>query len=119
MTVRTNMAKPKKNLRASLCEVLRRLLPDPVREQVAGESLTLTAGDPGLVVVTLDDEGVGVGIFQVRWDGPHTPVQYTRPLARVAWADCRDQGEEAGVAVQPDEKAAWKAKLHGRQPVSR
>jgi hypothetical protein len=93
------MAKPKKNLRASVCEAIRRLLPDPVREEGSSDSLTLTAGDPGLVVVTLDDEGVGVGIFQVRWEGPHTPVPYTRPLARVGWSDFHDQGEEAVVAV--------------------
>jgi hypothetical protein len=92
------MAKAK-NLQNSVSEALRRLLPEPVREEGSGDNLTLTAGDPGLIVVNLDGEGVGVGTFQVRWEGPHTPIPYTRPLARVAWTDFRDQREEAVVAV--------------------
>jgi hypothetical protein len=87
-------------LRAVVADALHRLLPEPVREERAGDRLTLTAGDPGLVVITLDNKGVSVGIFQVRWEGPHTPVPYTRPRASVAWANLNDRTEEAVVAVQ-------------------
>src|SRR4051812_47331358 len=93
------MAKPKKNLRASVCEALRCLLPDPVREEASGQDTTLVAGDPGLVAVRLTDEGIAVSVYGVRWDGPHTPVPDHRPLAEVAWADFRGNEAEAVVAA--------------------
>jgi hypothetical protein len=93
------VAKPKKNLRTSVCEALRRLLPDPVREEASGEGTTLVAGDPGRISVCLTDEGLAVSVFGVRWDGPHTPVPDHRPLAEVAWADFRGNEAEAVVAA--------------------
>ncbi len=94
------MAKPKKNLRASVCEALRRLLPDPVREEQSPSGTTLVAGDPGLVAVTFTDEGLAVSVFGIRWDGPHTPVPDHRPLAQAAWSDFREGEAEAVVAAQ-------------------
>jgi hypothetical protein len=99
------MPKPKKGLKASLCETLRRLLPGPVREENSTSATTLEAGDPGLVAVRLGEEGVEVSVFGVRWDGPHTPVPDHRPLAAVAWAALGSEAE-AAVAVHMLARAA-------------
>jgi hypothetical protein len=94
------VAKPKRNLRASGCEALRRLLPEPVREEESAGATTLLAGDPGLVAVRFTDSGLTVSVYGVRWDGPHTPVLDHRPLAEVAWDDFRGGETEAVVAAQ-------------------
>jgi hypothetical protein len=62
--------------------------------------MTLTAGDPGLVTVSVDPDGIAVAVFGVRWDGPHTPVPDPRPLACLAWSDFRGSEAEAVVAAQ-------------------
>lgn len=93
------MAKAKKNLRASVGEALRRLLPELVREEHSPGGTTLVAGDPGLVVVMLTDEALAVSVYGVRWDGPHTPVPDHRPLAQAAWSDFRGGEAEAVIAT--------------------
>jgi hypothetical protein len=93
------MEKAKKTLRARVCEALRRLLPDPVREEASDEGTTLVVGKPGLVAVRLTDAGLTVSVYGVRWDGPDTPVPDHQPLAEVAWADFRGNEAEAMVAA--------------------
>jgi hypothetical protein len=78
------MTGSKKNLRASVCDALRRLLPEPVREEESAGATMLLAGDPGLVAVRLTDSGLTASVYGVRWDGPHTPVPDDRLLAEVA-----------------------------------
>lgn len=94
------MKRSKKPLRDPILETLRRLLPDPVQKEEVGEVITLTAGSPGLVTVTLDQEGIVVAIFGIRWNGPHTPVRDDRQLARVTWSEFRSHETEGLIAVQ-------------------
>jgi len=93
------MAGSKKRLRTFVAEAVRRLLPDPIREEATAQGTTLRAGDPALVAVNLTEEGVAVSVCGVRWDGPHTPVPDDFPLAQVAWSQLGGNEAEAVVAV--------------------
>jgi hypothetical protein len=61
-------------------------LPEPVETETAmSGAAILTGGDPREVIVKIAGKRVSVGIFTVRWDGPHTPVVYREWLATLHW----------------------------------
>ena len=88
-----------RRLRPLVCEALRRLLPDPVREGPSGDATTLVAGDPELVAVRFSDEAVAVSVCGLRWDGPHNPLADNRLLAELMWRDFGGDEAEALIAV--------------------
>ncbi len=89
----------RKPMSRSLTDVLRGLLPVPVREESSAEGVLLTAGDPGLVAVRLSDRGLAVSVFGVRWDGPHTPMRDDRELCALSWEEMPAELPEQVVAV--------------------
>lgn len=72
--------------RESLLDEIRRLLPDPLREetQVDG-SVVIVGGDPGEVIVRMTGSKISIAEFTVRWEGPHTPVVRPRQVATLNW----------------------------------
>ena len=72
--------------RESLVDEVRRLLPDPLREerQLDG-SFVIVGGDPGEVIVRISGGTVSIALYQIRWDGPCTPVVYSKRLASLNW----------------------------------
>jgi len=64
------------------------LLPEPCSvEQADANSVTLTGGDPGEVIVRITAPAVEVLAFAVEWHGPHTPVVTGTPLATLNPSD--------------------------------
>lgn len=68
-----------------LTDLVRCLLPTPVREELTQEGLLLEGGDPGLVAVRISRRGLSVLIYGARWDGPCTPVADHRQLCHLPW----------------------------------
>jgi hypothetical protein len=61
--------------------------PEGAAEENRGEhEVTLSGGDPGMVVIGSSGEGLRVCVYGVRWEGPHTPVANHRPLAEWSWS---------------------------------
>jgi len=72
--------------RDELIECVRSYLPSPIETETAiGGAVILTAGQPGEVIVKITGKRVRVGLFTIRWDGPHTPVVYPEWLATLYW----------------------------------
>ena len=92
------MAKAKQPMR-TLTDVLRGLLPPPVREEPSDDDVLLTAGDPGLVAVRVSGRGLTVAVFGIRWDGPHTPTRADRELCRLSWDELPAELPEQAVVV--------------------
>jgi hypothetical protein len=69
-----------------LLNEIKRLLPEPIREetQLDGD-IVLVGGDPGEVIVRFDNHKVVIAVFSIRWEGPHTPVVRPRQLASLNW----------------------------------
>jgi len=99
------MTKAKRSPR-TLIDVLRGLMPAPVREDLSEEGVLLTAGDPGLVAVRVSDHGVSVSVFGIRWDGPHTPIPDHRQLCYLAWEELPAEEPEQAVVVDSLVRAA-------------
>ena len=69
---------------ADLHNLIRPLLPEPCSvEQGDDNSVTLTGGDPGEVIVQITADAVEVLAYAVEWHGPHTPVVTGVPVATV------------------------------------
>jgi ribosomal protein L40E len=67
-----------------LQDLIRPLLPEPCStEQGEDNSVTLTGGAPGEVIVRIAATTVEVLAYTVEWDGPHTPVTTGVPVATV------------------------------------
>jgi hypothetical protein len=67
-----------------LHNLIRPLLPEPCSiEQGDGNSVTLTGGAPGEVIVRITATIVKILAFTVKWDGPHNPVRVGVPVATV------------------------------------
>ncbi|TWT62893.1 hypothetical protein [Rubinisphaera italica] len=82
----------------NLDKEIRRLMPEPVNQQMVGdrEDLSeyrsaLVGGDPGEIIVDLGLLEIKVSEFSVRWNGPHTPV--VRPI-NTAIVDCHEKSME-------------------------
>jgi hypothetical protein len=60
-------------------------MPEPCSvEQGDDNSVTLTGGDPGEVIVRITTDAVEVLAYAVEWHGPHTPVTTGVPVAMVS-----------------------------------
>jgi hypothetical protein len=88
----------------TLTDVLREMLPAPVRQDLSDEGILLTAGDPGMVAVRVSDRGLVVSVFGIRWDGPHTPIRDDRDICRLSWnelpAELPEQAVVASALIQ-------------------
>ncbi len=80
------MAKPKDTIQ-QLKATLRGLLPPPVVEEALDDGVLLTAGDPGLVSISVSKGGMIVSSFGIRWDGPHSPVRDDREMCSLSWQE--------------------------------
>jgi len=90
--------------------LIRAVLPDPAQELEPDHLEDLpsqsdvwkrfTGGDPGEVVIEIGQAGIAVSIFEVHWDGPHTPAVNGRDLARISWEDLPSDTEEATQVIQ-------------------
>jgi ribosomal protein L40E len=68
-----------------LQDLIRLLLPEPCSvEQGDDNSVTLTGGDPGEIIVRITATIVEILAFAVERDGPHTPVRTGVPVATVS-----------------------------------
>lgn len=83
----------------TLADVVRGLLPVPVREEPSDDGVLLSGGDPGLVVVRVAGRGLTVSVYGVRWDGPHTPTRADRELCRVSGDDMPAELPEQAVVA--------------------
>jgi hypothetical protein len=72
--------------RDGLLDEIKRLLPDPFREdaQLDGD-VVLVGGDPGDVIVRVGRSKVSIAVYSVRWEGPHTPVVRPKQIATLNW----------------------------------
>jgi len=72
--------------REARLDEIKRLLPDPMREetQLDGD-VVLVGGDPGEVIVRIGGSKVSIAMYSVRWEGPHTPVVRPKELATLNW----------------------------------
>jgi len=72
--------------RDELLSLIRHRLPQPIRQEEAfGGVTTIIAGSPGELVIQLSDDTVSIGIYAIRWDGPHTPVEHPKWLGTLNW----------------------------------
>jgi len=72
--------------RYAIVEATKQLLPKPIREDVGlpGEAVWI-GGEPGDVIVQVDQSELIVSVYGVRWDGPHTLVLCPQRLASLSW----------------------------------
>jgi len=74
------------SLNGLVLQIVRSVLDEPIVEQDdEGWGLRLFAGDPEEVIVTITAGAVEVAIFDLRWDGPHTPVVHPKLLGVLYW----------------------------------
>lgn len=72
--------------RETLLNEIRRLLPEPIRDetQLDGD-IMLVGGHPGEVILRICGNKVSIAEYSVRWKGPHTPVIVPKQLAILNW----------------------------------
>lgn len=73
----------------SLLEEISRLLPAPVQDDIHTIELhaevVLIGGDPGEVVVQIDDGIITISEYTVAWKSPHTPVIEAEKVGTLNW----------------------------------
>ena len=78
---------PTTELRQKLIADITEMLPSPVitEEKNSDRKVTLIAGDPGEVVVTIGSGNISTAEFKVTWKGPCTPICTPRNLGKLKW----------------------------------
>ncbi len=79
-----NREKPYKNLavrsRDEWTELVKAMMPKPVQTSAEGD---LLAGDPVVVIVSVEATTIRIMEAGIDWVGPHTPTTTGRPFAKV------------------------------------
>lgn len=72
--------------RSSLLKQIHATMPLPIREEVCADgSLVYVGGDPGEVVIRIAQDRITVSMFEIEWEGSHTPVVSPQPLMELHW----------------------------------
>ena len=76
------------SLQGLVTGIVQRVLNAPIDErETESGALRLIVGDPGEVIVTIDDGTTEVAVFGIRWVGSHTSEIHPRSVGVLHWAD--------------------------------